>query len=198
MYKISQYSNKILNTITDEMFLQDEREILYPKYLTWLRANGTPEIVDCFDDEIKEIEFAKIAPLQKIVLDKIKRYSLALAMGKSVNDDLEYFKEAYTTKYEMCKGTKIDPYDSILTESQLEGFVTKQEYVNIVISKFEQGLMFRNIALQMSEILRKLILNDITALNYTKAIERLEIVNQLDSDITVEDVSGIFQQVLNL
>lgn len=196
MYKISKYSGKI--QVGNMIFLQDKNEALYHEYLQWLQNDGTPEIVDYFDDEFKEIQLLKIFTLQKIVLDKIKRYSLALAMGKSINDDLEYFEKAYTTKYEMCKGIKVDPYNSILIESQLEGFSTKQEYVEIVILKFEQGLMFRDIALQMSEVLRKLMFNDISILDYSKAMARLEIVNQLNSNITAGEVSGVFQQVLNL
>lgn len=191
-YRVHQISDVVVsNFTTDSPLLFQKAKINdISKPTNWIE--GATEI------ELEEIEFAKIALLQKIVLDKIKRYSLALAMGKSINDDLEYFQEAYTTKYEMCKGTKSDPYNSILTESQLEGFSTKQEYVDLVISKFEQGLMFRDIALQMSEVLRKLILNDISALDYSKAIARLEIVNQLDSNITAGEVNGIFQQVLNL
>jgi hypothetical protein len=202
---------------SNDHYLHGWRDVVIPEITTSQRLGNdyilidnivTKEVIIISELELQEIEFAKIAPLQKIVLDKIKRYSLALAMGKSINDDLEYFEKAYRNKYKMAKAMLAylldntlpnpDPYNTLLTESVLEGYATLIDYLNDIVLKFDNGSQFMEIALQMSEVLRKLIMNDITALDYTKAIDRLEIVNQLESDITAGEVNGIFQQVLNL
>lgn len=54
MYEISQYSDKIRNTTTNEVFLQDEREVSYPEYRQWLSNGGTPVYVPFFEGEQEE------------------------------------------------------------------------------------------------------------------------------------------------
>lgn len=136
--------------------------------------------------------------LLKKVLNKILLYSKALAMGKSIEDDLAYFEEAYTNKYNMCKGNSSDPYNTLYYESLAEGFTTLQEYKDYVITKYELGKSFYDTALQMSEVMRKLIIVDCTSNNLNKAIQRLKLVDDLPATITPQQVSVVFNQVINL
>jgi hypothetical protein len=136
--------------------------------------------------------------LLKKVLNKILLYSKALAMGKSIEDDLAYFEEAYTNKYNMCKGNTVDPYNTLYYESLSEGFVTLQEYKDYVIEKYELGKSFYDTALQMSEVMRKLIIVDCSTNNFEKAITRLKLVDDLPTTITVQQVSITFNQVITL
>ncbi|MEB3408610.1 hypothetical protein [Flavobacterium psychrophilum] len=166
--------------------------------------NGTQWDEGITSQEIEDFEKAKVAPLLSKVLGKIKRYSLALAMGKSVNDDLDYFEMAYINKYKMANSLLAyylnnnlpnpDPYQTLLAESKIEGYATLNEYLNDVVAKFEKGSKFRDIALQMSEVLRKLVAKDTTE----KALQRLNIVDSLQDNVRASDIRGIFEQVLNL
>jgi hypothetical protein len=134
--------------------------------------------------------------LLKKVLNKILLYSRALAMGKSVDDDLDYFEKAYTNKYEMCKGLKVDPYNTLYIESVSEGFATVQEYKDYVIEKYELGKGFYDTALQLSEVMRKLVINDCANNEINKAVQRLTLVDELPTTITVAQVSQVFNQVM--
>lgn len=134
--------------------------------------------------------------LLRKVLNKILLYSRALAMGKTIEDDLDYFEKAYTNKYEMCKGLKVDPYNTLYIESVSEGFATVQEYKDYVIEKYELGKGFYDTALQLSEVMRKLIINDCVNNEINKAIQRLKLVDDLPNTITVSQVSQVFNQVM--
>ena len=117
-------------------------------------------------------------------------------MGKSIDDDLEYFEKAYTNKYEMCKGLKPDSYNTLQIESVAEGFATLQEYKDYVIEKYELGKGFYDTALQLSEVMRKLVINDCTNNEINKAMQRLTLVDELPTTITVAQVSEVFNQVM--
>ena len=153
-------------------------------------------------EELPTIEIVYIQndvdALLKKVLNKILLYSKALAMGKSIEDDLAYFEEAYTNKYNMCKGNSADPYNTLYYESLAEGFATLQEYKDYVIMRFEAGKNFYDTALQMSEVMRKLIIVDCSMNNLNKAIQRLKLVDDLPTTITAQQVSVVFNQVINL
>jgi len=136
--------------------------------------------------------------LLRRVLNKILLYSRALAMGKSIDDDLEYFEKAYTNKYEMCKGLKPDFFNTLYLEATSEGFASVQEYKAFVIGRYEAGKGFYDTALQLSEVMRKLVINDCTNNEIDKAMQRLNLVDELPTTITVEQVSIVFNQVISL
>lgn len=51
MYQLSNYSGKIKNTVTNEVFLKDENEPLYSSYLLWLAQDNPLGIVEFFTEE---------------------------------------------------------------------------------------------------------------------------------------------------
>lgn len=158
--------------------------------------NGSQWIESASIEEINTTSIIDKDILLKRVLNKILLYSRALAMGKSIDDDLEYFEKAYTNKYEMCKGLKPDSYSTLQIESVAEGFATLQEYKDYVIEKYEIGKGFYDTALQLSEVMRKLVINDCTNNEINKAMQRLTLVDELPTTITVAQVSEVFNQVM--
>ena len=51
MYTLSRYSNKIKKDSTGETFIQDDSNTLYIDYIEWLKLEGTPYVVDYFEEE---------------------------------------------------------------------------------------------------------------------------------------------------
>lgn len=202
-YYISKNYNKIINgqlvsewTMTE--ILPTEEEMLFVKL--------------CFDGDkyyegatVEEINFEKIKILTELkpkIFSKIKRYALALAMGKSVDDDLEYYETAYRQKYQRAKdflsGAFSDALGTFQTESILEGFETPTTYANYIITAFEKGENFQKVAYDMSEVLRKLLLKDEAEMNYDKAIARCTIIDELPDTVQATQIGAIFNQVLSL
>ena len=135
---------------------------------------------------------------------KVKLYIKAMAMGKSIHDDLAYYEEAYTNKYHLCLklkdyldkgGDNPDPFNTIDTEAQLEGMTTN-DFISNVLLKFEQGKRFNDNGIQLIECLRKRIYADIELEAFDTAKARLELIDNLPATITPTDVATIYQQVM--
>lgn len=82
MYKISEYSGKIKNTVTNNVFIPDSSNELYQDYVEWLRNENSPELVPFFEDE--ENEYSRQL-LPKIVSQRQLRTQLVLN-GFDLND----------------------------------------------------------------------------------------------------------------
>ena len=76
MYKISEYSNKILNFETGEIFEHDDRLTAYNVYADWMGQGNTPETVNFFEGE--ELQKKQKRALE-IDLDFTKRISDLMA-----------------------------------------------------------------------------------------------------------------------
>ncbi len=196
MYKISKLTGKIY--LNDIEIIQDDRLEEWQTMYQWQLNGGTFDEVDSTDEELLEEKSNKLINLQKVVLQKIQNYTRALSMGKSIKDDLDYFERVYTLKYEIAIGTKTDPLNTLELEANLEGYNSIQEYKELIINKFEQGRGFFEIAMQMNEVLRKQIFVDIELYNLDKAIQRLEIIDNLEDTIQVDDIQNIFNKVMSL
>ena len=196
MYKISKLTGKIY--LNDIEIIQDDRLEEWQTMYQWQLNGGTFDEVDSTDEELLEEKSNKLINLQKVVLQKIQNYTRALSMGKSIKDDLDYFERVYTLKYEIAIGTKTDPLNTLELEANLEGYNSIQEYKELIINKFEQGRGFFEIAMQMIEVLRKQIFVDIELYNLDKAIQRLEIIDNLEDTIQVDDIQNIFNKVMSL
>lgn len=143
----------------------------------------------------KEKEFEE---LKKKVFYKIENYGRALSMGKPVDSDLNYYERAYTNKYNLAKGIKPDTLNVLQTEMTLEGYTDLEAYKQLIISKYEQGVQFFEVVLQMAEIFRKRILADKLQGNYNKALLRMKIIDNLPKEVTTEQVHQIFNQVMTM
>lgn len=82
MYQISQYSNKIKNTITGVVFPQDSINENYSNYINWLKEENEPEFVDYIEGE--ETEYNRQF-IPKTVSQRQLRTQLILS-GFDLND----------------------------------------------------------------------------------------------------------------
>ncbi|QYS85401.1 hypothetical protein JJC03_09130 [Flavobacterium oreochromis] len=202
------------NKVYTQEFIENNRglfsnSILAPKYLGdfidphW---NGSSYYEGLNSKEIREKKNDQIISyLDKVIL-KIKVYIKSMAMAKSINDDLDYYEEAYTNKYNLCVrlkcylekgGENPDPFNTIATEAQLEGQTTFK-FINNVIDKFEQGKAFNDNGIQLIECLRKRIYLDLDQELHEKAMSRLKLIDDLPATITPADVASIYQQVMSI
>jgi len=119
-------------------------------------------------------------------------------MGKTIDDNLDYYELVYRNKYKMAKGLIPDPNNTLSLESQLENFTDLEAYKAYIIEKFELGEGFYNSALQLSEVVRKRVLKDEEINDLDKAISRLSLINDMTKEVTVHEVHGVFNQIMNL
>lgn len=197
MYKISQYSNKIKNTITNEVFLQDDREALYPAYLEWLQNDGSPEFVDYFDDEINQIKTSiYMQRLQNVVTD-LRIKAKGAAIGKTgTNSYIIAQEEFYEIKYQQC----INPNNSqegedLLANEAAEFGITLEQFKTLVISMYEQAKEKYNLFMRMIERFRTKIQTLIENNNWQSADSAFNIVETLDN---VDEAQSIMTEILNL
>lgn len=130
------------------------------------------------------------------VVSSSRRYAKAIVLGKTINDDLDYFEDVYTTKYEMCQVTY---FDALLEmEAQAEGFKTLDEYKAYVIGRFEAGKAFFEQAKVMLEVFRKVCLAHFEQDNYSKAERKITSLDDLPEDISPAVFATEFQRILAL
>lgn len=82
MYRISKHSNNIQEIKTGNIFRQDDSNSSYINYLSWLKEENSPEIVDLFESE--QDEFNRIF-IPKVVSQRQLRTQLLLD-GFDLND----------------------------------------------------------------------------------------------------------------
>lgn len=63
MYQISQYSNRIKNVTTGEIFPYSDSEPLFSGFQLWCE-NNTPEYLECFPEEAQEISIKRAEELE--------------------------------------------------------------------------------------------------------------------------------------
>lgn len=158
----------------------------------------THNVTDKSPSEVIEIKNERYDYLLLVVFNKVREYARALAMGKSIDDDLDYYELAYTNKYNMCKGLIPDPNNTIATEASLEGYPSTQAYKDYVIVAYDAGKMFRNQAIQMLEVVRKRVILDKDNDDIDTALTRLTMIDNLPKDIKVEDVDGVFTNIMTV
>lgn len=90
MYQISKFSNKIKNTITNEIFLMDDRDKMYPDYLLWLNSGGEPDILDLFDSELQESKRPLIEEIDRYYTKLISEFLSKWIEKKEFGEISEY------------------------------------------------------------------------------------------------------------
>lgn len=125
-------------------------------------------------------------------------WAKAIAMDKTINDDLDYFEDVYTEKYNQCKDLD-GVFDYFLElEANAEGYTRLTDYKQLVIQKYEAGLSFFQQAKAMLEVFRKVVLLDIDNKNFTQAKSKITNLDALPNDISPTDFATEFQRIINL
>ncbi len=169
-----------------------------------LHIAGNIATYDVVDIPITEVEAKKERELKaeiERVFGRVLKGAMAILMGKTLDDDLDYYREVYKTKYEYCKDPN-NTYDSLLqlefSNESIPNINTLQEYKQFVITRYEQAeAMFKNVQ-AMLEVLRKKILKDISDKIFEKGKERLDALDNLDISLSPAQFQGEFQRILSL
>ena len=167
-------------------------------YLDESNSVYTHIITDKPQEEIAQIKNKKYNDLLNIVFIKVKLYARALAMNKSIDEDLDYFEFAYTNKYNMCMGLIPDPNNTLESEAILEGYNSVAEYKSYVIMAYEQGKYFRDQSIQMLEVIRKRVILDKEQDKIDNALIRLTMIDNLPFDVEISDIAGVFTDVMSV
>lgn len=168
--------------------------ILTNNIVTYQIVPLTPEEISQNETSQLSISKARLNPL----VAKSRVWLRAILMGKTLEDDLEYFEDVYRTKYNQCT----DPngtFDTLLTmEAQLEGFANVSDYKAYVIGRWEQGLGFYEGAKGLLEVFRKRVLKDFDDNDKAKADLRMDELDGLPSDLNPMDFQTEFERIMAL
>ena len=155
------------------------------------------DVVDYTSEEIESRnnnEVLRIVSYLNTVVSSSRLYAKAIVMGKNVSDDLDYFKDVYTSKYNMCKVSDFDVFLEL--ESDAEGFPTLDEYKEHVISRFEAGQAFFEQAKAMLEVFRKIVLSHTENGELEQAKNKIQAVDDLPDTLSPADFGAAFQYIL--
>lgn len=142
MYQLSNYSGKIKNTITNEVFFKDDRNENTILLLEWqLNEENEIEIVDSFEEEIQQKNL-------KIYLSKIQtifaenRFK-AECMAVDKNGDSDYIKaqrESYERKYKVAIGETVNTsiLAAITKEAEDLG-IDLETLKSVIIQKYDDA-----------------------------------------------------------
>ena len=149
-------------------------------------------------DVIDDLETKRLTDILSAVCFKTRLWAKAIVMGKTVEDDLDYFQDVYTEKYNQCQDLN-DSFDYFLDlEATAEGYGSLEDYKMLVITKFETGLAFFKQAKAMTEVFRKVVLFNIENKDFGTAESQIILVDNLPRDITPSDFAVNFQNVISL
>lgn len=198
MYQFSRYSYRLKNLLTGEIIVPDDSNPSFLEFQQWTLLGNQPEIAECFEEEFHEMQTKRVLYELNQVLTSIVSRSLSLAMNKKMSEELPYFEAAYRIKYALCKGHRTDPYNTILQESELEGYSNVEDFKADVILKFEAGEQLRDSIIQMTEVVRKAMMRDMELYqDFDKARQRMEIISGI-IELNVQQAISVLQSAINL
>ncbi len=157
------------------------------------------EVIDINADELQAIEDAEIQMINDRLNASVfnsRLHSKAIAMGKQKTDDLDYFEDVYTSKYNMCLGTDFD--DILELERVAEGYEDLATYKAYVIERYEAGHSFFEQSKAMLEVFRKIVLQHIENAEIDKANEKIQALNDLPIDLSPQDFGTQFESIIAL
>lgn len=108
MYQISQFSNKIKNTTTNDVFEQDDRLPHFTVYYNWLSDGNTPDYVPFFDGEelysltqkAIEIDLDYTYRIARLMDKHNDKFIEALRLGNTYTIPIEVIEERERLKNE--------------------------------------------------------------------------------------------------
>lgn len=150
-------------------------------------------------EEIEEEEIPKIQTSLKRILSETLKYAKAILMGKKITDDIAYFEDVYTAKYQACQGNTMDSLLTLeLSKESIQGVTTLAEYKTYVMARYEAGKAVLDQVKAMIEVFRKAVLKDIAEENYTLANQRIQELDNLSEDITPQEFGAEFTRIISL
>lgn len=197
MYQLSQYSNKIKNTVTEEVFPQDDTHVFYPSYLEWLQNNGEPTFVNFFDGEQDELlNNNYMIKLQTIVTD-LRLRAKGAAIGKTgSNAYIVAQVEFYEIKFQQCSNQNNPPEVELLLQNEAAEFgKSLEDFKLLVVSMYNDAKLKYNLFMRMIERCRTKIQTLIEQKNWENVEIAFAIVETLNN---ADQAQEIMDEILNL
>ena len=136
MYRISQHSNNIENTLTNEVFPQDDTHVLYAGYFEWLQNGGTPEIVPYFESEEVEMKTSVYVDIINNLVDELTTRALSSAIGKQgTRTYLESQEKIYREKNNVAIGLTVNSsMTQTITDEMNRDYPDEEDLDNLLIA----------------------------------------------------------------
>jgi len=216
MYRISEYSNKIENTLTNEVFLQDDREVLYPTYVEWLQSGGSPEIVPFFENEENELKTPIFINRINNLVDYLATRALSSAIEKQgTRTYLESQKAIYLEKNNVATGITINSsmeqtiidemnrdypieadLDSLLVSYGITPTGTKYEkFCSFITFRYNYGSQLYGFFISLVEDFRTCALTHVEKFNFDKAETVIQIANSIPIQVSQQDLLDLKEQM---
>ena len=157
------------------------------------------EVIELNSSELLELqnqEYSDTLNNLNAVVSSARLYAKAVAMNKTLQHDLDYFEDVYTSKYNMCQVTTFD--DLLDFERIAEGYDSLEVYKAYVIERFEEGQSFFEQVKAIMEVFRKIVLQHIKNAEIDKANEKIQALNDLPIDLSPQDFSAHFESIIAL
>lgn len=183
MYKISEYSNKIIHLPTGEVFFQDDRDERYLSYLVWLKNGNTPEKFYFFEGEEEEMNTQNyIAKLQSVAAE-LRIKAKAAAIGKTGTSEYIFSQvELYELKFKVASGVIVNNYITSLIENEAVEFgLPIQDFKDLIIHMYTTAKEKYEIFLFMIERCRTKIQTLIELTDFEKVEMAFTYINNLSN-----------------
>ena len=201
MYQISNYSGKIKNTITNEVFDQDDRLQQYRQYLSDIATGVQLESIDFLDFEYNLMSFEKKSEKLQAALSDLRIRAKGLAIGKTGSNAYILTQvDLYQRKYENAVSTNpIPEIDADLEAEGLRDFnMNLADFKALIISMYTQGKERENLLMCFIEQGRSAILTLMTANEWVKVEAAFSLIENLKGITTIEEARIIKNQILAL
>lgn len=197
MYEISNYSDKIRNTHTGDIFQRDEREELYPAFLAWQKAENALIEVDFFEgEEDIKISVEWLSKLQSVAAS-LRIKAKAAAIGKTGTQEYIFSQvELYELKYKVASGQIVNEYiDTLLENEAIEFGLSIDNFKFLIIYMYTTAKQEYEVFLFMIERCRTKIQTLIEAKNWGSVSQAFIYINSLSD---AGQAQTIMQQILDL
>lgn len=194
MYLRSLYSNKIKNTLTNEVFEYSDSDSLY---LDFVANNGFFENVDFFEEELSLIKTPIYMERLQNVVTELRIKAKGAAIGKSgSNSYIVAQVEFYEIKYQQCTNpNNSQEVEDLLANEAAEFGVDLPTFKSYVILKYNEAKEKYNLFMRMIERCRTKIQTLIENNNWESADAAFAIVATLDN---VEEAQSVMNEILAL
>lgn len=219
MYEVSNYSGKVKNTQTNEVFIQDDTISQWEEFTAWRENGGELIFVDFFINEISEAKTPIYIGKISNVVDHLITRALSSSIGKQgTRSYLESQRIIYQEKYDVAKGISVNQdmiqtitdemnrdypttndLDNILNAYGITPIGTKLErFYQFIIFRFENGLQFHGFFISLVEDFRTCSLTHVERGDFEKCDQVINLVENLPLQITQQQLIDLREEMLEI
>jgi len=216
MYRYSNYSGKIQNILTNEVFEQDDRLQSYNDYYAWVLLGNTTEVVEYLDGEENEMQSKSFILVINNLVDELTTRALASAIGKQgTRTYLESQKGIYLEKNNVATGVTVNTsmeqtiidemnrdypieadLDTLLIAYGITPTGTKYEkFCSFIAFRYAYGTQLYGFFISLVEDFRTCALTHVERNDFNKAGAVIEIAKSIPIQVTQQDLLDLRVQM---